>query len=396
MLLLFGVWGFALSSFRWPTSDDLHLGWLFSWAPASCMLLAAVAAHWLVVLHRNRANHRSANHRSGTQNIPMVSASASATTELKETRKLTARASWYAEAMPVSFALLAVLFQWGEFYDLSRRELVGRLDVYAQPDLRYLAAVGARIQRLRSDSRRFDADQRVVLEQVERDVATWTARRVTQASELSEQLASLRVLAFDVYPREVERSSVEGFVEVEARSLKQELVACQLEQQRVEGQLAEQSAELESLRTQSTLEEALVAGEAAESTVVAQRGAVAASLTQLEMDAQALKRTQQALAARQAWRASFPLESAGLNARYPWLALPVSLPGGAAWSGSYTVFVGLHTVYVMVGLLITGCWRSAEEGVTGVAAADKACKLSFMRIYWTLTALAVLAGCWLL
>lgn len=320
----------------------------------------------------------------------------SATADLKETRKLTARASCYAEAMPVSFALLAVLFQWGEFYDLSRKELVGRLDVYAQPDLRYLAAVAARIQRLRSDSQRFDADQRTVLEQVERDAAIWTARRVTQASELSEQLASLRVLAFDVYPREVERSSVGGFVEVEGRNLNQELVACQLEQRRVQAQLAEQSAELESMRTQTTSEEALVAGAAAESTVLVQRAAVAASLTQLEMDAQALKRTQQALAARQAWRASFPRESAGLNARYPWLALPVSIPGGAAWSGSYTGFVGLHTVYVVVGLLISGCWRCAGEGATGGAATEKARKLSFMPIYWTLTAIAVLAGCWLL
>lgn len=350
-LLLLGVWGYVQVDSRWPSSEDLQLGWLLSWAPAVCMLLAAAAAHRSLLRQREPAGHSP---------------------------------GWSAGAIPVALAWLSVAFQWAAFNDLFGKQLVGRLDVYSQPDLKYLNALSTHIQRLRSESQRWDNDQRGVLEQVERDLATWTARRVLQARELSEQLAALRVLAFDIYPRESERPAVERWVEAEQQRSAVELSANQLEQQRVGEQLAEQSAELERWLT-----------------AAARRRELAAAVTRLEVDLQTLKRTRQALVARQNCREALRLESGGLNARYSWLHLPVSVPGGLAWSSSYTGLVGLHTLYVMVGLLIVGGWQSGKatgSGETGESGREDESgrKGRFLRDYWTVTAVGVLIGQWFL
>jgi cytochrome c oxidase subunit 3 len=42
----------------------------------------------------------------------------------------------------------------------------------------------------------------------------------------------------------------------------------------------------------------------------------------------------------------------GLNDRYPWLRLPIMIPGGALWASTYFLLTGFHALHVLVGLVV--------------------------------------------
>lgn len=42
----------------------------------------------------------------------------------------------------------------------------------------------------------------------------------------------------------------------------------------------------------------------------------------------------------------------GLNDRYPWLRLPIMIPGGALWASTYFLLTGFHALHVLVGLIV--------------------------------------------
>lgn len=56
--------------------------------------------------------------------------------------------------------------------------------------------------------------------------------------------------------------------------------------------------------------------------------------------------------------ASFQAEGAeseheeGLNDRYPWLKLPIMIPGGGLWASTYFLLTGFHALHVVVGLIV--------------------------------------------
>ena len=41
----------------------------------------------------------------------------------------------------------------------------------------------------------------------------------------------------------------------------------------------------------------------------------------------------------------------GLNDKYPWLRLPIRIPGGNMWASTYFLLTGFHAVHVLVGLI---------------------------------------------
>jgi cytochrome c oxidase subunit 3 len=41
----------------------------------------------------------------------------------------------------------------------------------------------------------------------------------------------------------------------------------------------------------------------------------------------------------------------GLNDRYPWLELPIMIPGGNLWAATYFLVTGFHALHVLVGLI---------------------------------------------
>ncbi len=42
----------------------------------------------------------------------------------------------------------------------------------------------------------------------------------------------------------------------------------------------------------------------------------------------------------------------GLNEKYPWLRLPIMIPGGGLWASTYFLLTGFHALHVVVGLVV--------------------------------------------
>jgi cytochrome c oxidase subunit 3 len=42
----------------------------------------------------------------------------------------------------------------------------------------------------------------------------------------------------------------------------------------------------------------------------------------------------------------------GLNHDYPWLRLPIRIPGGNMWASTYFLLTGFHAIHVLVGLIV--------------------------------------------
>ncbi len=45
-------------------------------------------------------------------------------------------------------------------------------------------------------------------------------------------------------------------------------------------------------------------------------------------------------------------EREGLNEKYPWLRLPIMIPGGPMWASTYFLLTGFHALHVLVGLIV--------------------------------------------
>ena len=42
----------------------------------------------------------------------------------------------------------------------------------------------------------------------------------------------------------------------------------------------------------------------------------------------------------------------GFNEEYPWLRLPIMIPGGPMWASTYFLLTGFHALHVLVGLIV--------------------------------------------
>ena len=42
----------------------------------------------------------------------------------------------------------------------------------------------------------------------------------------------------------------------------------------------------------------------------------------------------------------------GYNDEYPWLRLPIMIPGGPLWASTYFLLTGFHAIHVLVGLIV--------------------------------------------
>jgi cytochrome c oxidase subunit 3 len=58
----------------------------------------------------------------------------------------------------------------------------------------------------------------------------------------------------------------------------------------------------------------------------------------------------------------------GLNDEYPWLKLPIVIPGGNLWASTYFLLTGFHAMHVLVGLIVFAVllpitFRAANAGI---------------------------------
>ena len=47
-------------------------------------------------------------------------------------------------------------------------------------------------------------------------------------------------------------------------------------------------------------------------------------------------------------------EKPGLNEIFPWLKLPIVIPGGNMWASTYFLLTGFHALHVLIGLIVFG------------------------------------------
>lgn len=66
----------------------------------------------------------------------------------------------------------------------------------------------------------------------------------------------------------------------------------------------------------------------------------------------------------------------GLNDQYPWLKLPIMIPGGNTWASTYFLVTGFHAIHVIVGLIAFGLLLTKTLG------AAKAGVIENVGLYW--------------
>lgn len=66
----------------------------------------------------------------------------------------------------------------------------------------------------------------------------------------------------------------------------------------------------------------------------------------------------------------------GLNDEYPWLKMPVVIPGGNMWASTYFLLTGFHALHVVVGLIVFGIM------LTMVLDAPRAGVIENVGLYW--------------
>jgi len=74
--------------------------------------------------------------------------------------------------------------------------------------------------------------------------------------------------------------------------------------------------------------------------------------------------------------ASVDVEPKGLNDLFPWLKLPMVIPGGNMWASTYFLLTGFHALHVLIGLIVFAIMLGMRLGV------EKAYVIENIGLYW--------------
>ena len=66
----------------------------------------------------------------------------------------------------------------------------------------------------------------------------------------------------------------------------------------------------------------------------------------------------------------------GYNEAYPWLRLPIVIPGGNMWASTYFTLTGFHAVHVLVGLIVFALMLPMRLGVAAAGMIEN------IGLYW--------------
>ena len=69
-------------------------------------------------------------------------------------------------------------------------------------------------------------------------------------------------------------------------------------------------------------------------------------------------------------------EKEGLNSEFPWLKLPIMIPGGNMWASTYFLLTGFHALHVIIGLIVFGLLMLVRLD------AKKAYMIENVGLYW--------------
>jgi len=261
------------------------------------------------------------------------------------------------------------LYDAGLFPDLENKM------VFSQPDVYYLQAVRASLERhfRRLDDRRvnrpdiFSGEDQQKLDFVSRlqvDMVAWTEGEVGHwLDDVEQRRASIEIVAHQIHPLLRKQADVRGHVHTERQRLSRQTQwfaalrdyceqKTKMYQQSKDSEANDQQASLDQLdqEIRARLERMGITQWAFAQSVVS-------DTSDLAMAGERLNQTESrldAIAGREAFLDEMvePLldqpPSDGLNATNRWLRLPVSVPQGNRWASGYYTLTSLHAAAVIV------------------------------------------------
>ena len=70
------------------------------------------------------------------------------------------------------------------------------------------------------------------------------------------------------------------------------------------------------------------------------------------------------------------LTKGGLEREFPWLKLPIVIPGGNMWASTYFLLTGFHALHVLIGLIVFAILLTVELD------AGRAYMIENIGLYW--------------
>lgn len=215
--------------------------------------------------------------------------------------------------------------------------------IHEKPNLVYASAVRQTLQERRAELGLLRQEDGSLPESVQQrvdacdvilnGVVRWAEIRAAQAPTTAERQQPLTAMADAIYPLHGSRERLQAALEREAVAVPAALVELRQEQQ-----------------TLAAARETLRAEDAPDSPELA-----AANL-RLDLLPQEIKLHEDRLAAIDLLQQA----DHGLNAHlaamepgfWPWLTLPIMIPGGNMWASTYFLLTGFHAIHVLVGLIV--------------------------------------------
>ncbi|GAB5403395.1 MAG: hypothetical protein Aurels2KO_16260 [Aureliella sp.] len=213
-------------------------------------------------------------------------------------------------------------------------------------------------------------------------VGRWTGEVVGRESDPAVRGMAMISLAHDIYPLDASVSVAANYHKNESvqltqrlRSIDRDLAAAKSAGAEASAEIPElQSSRIELLARLSKIQEAIAEQDVADagnsaaigrfqeltneqakvaeevSSVGAALAEAAADATNAQQTAMELRTEREGCQGRLQYLESSVTRHHGLNQEYPWIRLPVVIPGGQMWSSTYFLLTGVHALHVLVGL----------------------------------------------
>lgn len=274
---------------------------------------------------------------------------------------------------------------------VKQNQLVARLQNLPDDRQADRFRLDAELQRFQAEESQ-RAERLTVINRLLTSEAKWTASVIATVDDIVTQRLAIAALAYDIRPHRSFFASHQQFRQLEARRLVESLADAHKnllaaeatakensepikELLRAVAEVKSEQAKLESQLTayirQRIIDEDLdelpeqdndpkrVALERQLAEVRerleerdAKLSAAAKLVTVAEDHASRLSQELRSMAARQAIIAEMDA-SVGLNQQYPWLQLPICIPGGTAWAWTYFILTITHTIHLIYVLTLT-------------------------------------------
>ncbi|QDV27939.1 hypothetical protein [Aureliella helgolandensis] len=175
----------------------------------------------------------------------------------------------------------------------------------------------------------------------------WTEDVVGKQADAAVQQMAMTTLAFDISGLPAQREVAEHYRTLELQGIRESL---QLTQQRQRAADADEKRAVEAMHRARQVQEEMPKEHRDRSQEDYARAAMlATSAGAAKLEA---RNEERALQTRQEFHEQLVPMQGGLNRHYPWLRLPVCIPGGRRWASTCLLLTTAHAVHVFTALIL--------------------------------------------